>query len=240
VTAATAALGAGDCEQIGDGVLRQPVNTVSSAAFVLAGIWLLTRTLHTPPGWRRRLMAFALAVILAGLGSIAFHGVSVRGARALHDLGTAAVPLVLIAQRTDDLTRLSRLPRTTWPLTLTALLLTGAAVRAVSPAATGAVQALAVVAAGVLEGRFRLRGKPATGPALDATPRRRYLTAAAALSVGLVAYAAGRTGSPVCDPTSLWQGHGLWHLLAAGAATAFGYGAYDIAPARKSPAHHGR
>lgn len=30
-----------------------------------------------------------------------------------------------------------------------------------------------------------------------------------------VAYVAGRTGSPLCDPASLWQPHAVWHALSA-------------------------
>ena len=36
--------------------------------------------------------------------------------------------------------------------------------------------------------------------------------------LGGLAYAGGRTGSPVCDADSLLQLHGLWHLSTAAAA----------------------
>lgn len=36
------------------------------------------------------------------------------------------------------------------------------------------------------------------------------------LVAGLMAYAAGRTGSRWCRPDSLWQLHALWHVLIAG------------------------
>jgi hypothetical protein len=36
--------------------------------------------------------------------------------------------------------------------------------------------------------------------------------------LGLTAYAAGRSGSPLCRPDSLWQYHGAWHVLSAVAA----------------------
>jgi hypothetical protein len=52
--------------------------------------------------------------------------------------------------------------------------------------------------------------------------RRRWLsawaTAAGLFALGLVAYAAGRSGSPLCRPDSLWQYHGAWHVLSAAAA----------------------
>lgn len=39
-------------------------------------------------------------------------------------------------------------------------------------------------------------------------------------AVGLAAYAAGRTASPLCRPDSPWQLHGAWHILSAAAALA--------------------
>ncbi|MBD0322546.1 MAG: hypothetical protein ICV72_04055 [Aldersonia sp.] len=36
--------------------------------------------------------------------------------------------------------------------------------------------------------------------------------------LGLAAYAAGRSGSSLCRPESLWQYHGAWHVLSAAAA----------------------
>ena len=64
--------------------------------------------------------------------------------------------------------------------------------------------------------------------------RRRWSTWATAAGVfvlGLAAYAAGRTGSPLCRPDSLWQYHGAWHVLSAAAA---GWAARAMAP---SPQH---
>jgi hypothetical protein len=41
---------------------------------------------------------------------------------------------------------------------------------------------------------------------------------AGVFALGLAAYAAGRSGSPLCRPDSLWQYHGAWHVLSAAAA----------------------
>lgn len=51
-------------------------------------------------------------------------------------------------------------------------------------------------------------------------PRWRSVWAQAAgvFALGLIAYAAGRSGSPFCRPDSLWQYHGAWHVLTAVAA----------------------
>ncbi|WP_286149466.1 hypothetical protein [Mycobacterium sp. IS-1496] len=45
-----------------------------------------------------------------------------------------------------------------------------------------------------------------------------WAPAAAIFALGLAAYAAGRSGSPLCRPDSLWQYHGAWHVLSAVAA----------------------
>jgi predicted membrane channel-forming protein YqfA (hemolysin III family) len=59
----------------------------------------------------------------------------------------------------------------------------------------------------------------AVGLALTARDQWRvWLTAAAILAIALIAYAAGRSGSPLCRPDSLWQYHGVWHVLTAAAA----------------------
>ena len=44
------------------------------------------------------------------------------------------------------------------------------------------------------------------------------VSVAGVFALGLVAYAAGRSGSPLCRPDSLWQYHGAWHVLSAVAA----------------------
>lgn len=59
----------------------------------------------------------------------------------------------------------------------------------------------------------------AVGLALTARRQRRvWLTAAGIFALGVIAYAAGHSGSPLCRPESLWQYHGAWHILSAAAA----------------------
>ena len=45
-----------------------------------------------------------------------------------------------------------------------------------------------------------------------------WAVAAGVFALGLAAYAAGRSGSPLCRPDSIWQYHGAWHVLSAAAA----------------------
>jgi hypothetical protein len=84
------ALGAGDCERLHDGLIAQPVNTASALAYVAVGAWLAGRGLRAGDG-RRPLLAFGLAVGLAGVGSVDYHGTGSPAARLLHDGGLYAV-----------------------------------------------------------------------------------------------------------------------------------------------------
>ena len=57
---------------------------------------------------------------------------------------------------------------------------------------------------------------------------RTWAAAAGVFALGLAAYAAGRSASPLCRPDSFWQYHGAWHVLSAAAA---GWAARAMAPA---------
>jgi hypothetical protein len=70
------ALGASDCEALHEGWLGQPVNTLSSVAYVVAGAYVLRRS-------GPRLPAVALAAV--GAGSVLYHGPMTPGAGLAHD-----------------------------------------------------------------------------------------------------------------------------------------------------------
>jgi hypothetical protein len=78
----------GDCERVRPGLLGQPVNTVTSAAYLVAAGWVWRRRAR-----RRSLWAGTLA--LAGAGSVAYHGPGTPAGKALHD--GALVVLALVA-----------------------------------------------------------------------------------------------------------------------------------------------
>jgi hypothetical protein len=72
-----------DCEQLHDGLLEQPVNALSSLAYVAAGMWV----------WRHdRLQGAALVAV--GVGSIAYHGFGGTVAHWLHDVTIVVVAVV--------------------------------------------------------------------------------------------------------------------------------------------------
>ena len=74
-----------DCELLHDGLLDEPVNALSSLAYVAAGAWV----------WRHDRRQGA-ALIAVGIGSFAYHGFGGRAAHALHDV-TILLLLVLVA-----------------------------------------------------------------------------------------------------------------------------------------------
>jgi hypothetical protein len=75
------ALGASDCEALHSGWLGQPVNALSSLAYVAAGAFLLRRGGPIGP---------ALALGATGVGSVLYHGPMPLGSEAVHD-GSLAV-----------------------------------------------------------------------------------------------------------------------------------------------------
>lgn len=69
-------LGGSDCEAVRDAVLAQPVNSLSSLAYVAAGAYVLRR---------RGPVAPALALVAVGAGSVLYHGPMPPGAELVHD-----------------------------------------------------------------------------------------------------------------------------------------------------------
>ncbi len=78
-------LGGSDCERLRDGPLAQPVNTLTSAAYVAAAGTLVARARPVAPGRRIGVATYSCVLALVGIGSIAYHGPQPPGAKALHD-----------------------------------------------------------------------------------------------------------------------------------------------------------
>ncbi|REK24568.1 MAG: hypothetical protein DWQ40_01510 [Actinobacteria bacterium] len=170
-----------DCELITSTFLGQPVNTLTTIAFVAAGLIVARRP---------RLRWVGIALIATGVGSFLFHGPMPPGSQWAHDV-TLDWLLLIIAGLGSPWERLTRLPG----FALIGLLLW---------AVPGAADLLAVVltAAGVVIHLFWHRSP-------------RTITALLVLGGLAVFGRLGSTNGPFCDPESLLQPHGLWHLGAA-------------------------
>jgi uncharacterized membrane protein YcjF (UPF0283 family) len=101
---------AGDCERLGDGFLAQPVNALSSLAYVAVGTELMVRAWQQRSrGWSSfGLAAFGALVAAEGVGSVGFHGPGDRASHFLHD---AAIGATLAFVATTEVVALVRRPR---------------------------------------------------------------------------------------------------------------------------------
>lgn len=135
----------------------------------------------------------ALLIAGVGAGSIAFHGPMPLWGEAVHDV-TIIWSLVWVI-----LVELGR--QRLW---VVAFLLTGLV--ALTPAIADPGQATLAIAALALQ--------------VTARDYRVLRTICVGLlSLGASIGTLSRTGWPLCDPYSLWQGHGFWHLASAAALT---------------------
>ena len=190
-----------DCERLVAGAIEQPVNSLTALALVAVGAWVLL-PIGRPRG--RLPAVFGLALVAAGLGSVAFHASGSAAAHWLHDVSLIGV-LGVVA-----LVHAGRAARAVPGVVAGygALLAAAGALRALVPGSTDAAVAVLLVAVVVAEVVARRRG---AGPLLD-------VPVVALFGLGLVALALGRTGGPLCAPDSVLQWHGAWHALAAASA----------------------
>lgn len=195
------------CELPGPGLLAEPVAATTSLAFVLAGalVLLLLRGQHQGAGDREpaRVVLHAVLVGAVGLGSFVEHGPAPAWGPVAHDVPLMATLALVAADGVADLT--GRRMRWWWWGVPTAAVAPAAATSAAT--STALQVTVAVVAVGVTLARAWHR------PAI----RARFAVALALLAVGSVVGTLSRAGGPLCDPASPWQGHGLWHVLAAAA-----------------------
>lgn len=199
------ALAATDCEAFTDGFWGQPVNTVTSGAFVAAGLAIVVA--HARCGAR---VMYGVLAIATGVGSVIAHGPAPAWSEPVHDLPLLALYAFVAADAVADLsTRPDAHNRrgmswrsAGWWLAPAVLIV--AAEQAGMP---GTPLEIVVVVAAVGASLLRMRARPGI--------RRRAGVALALLAFGALVGTLSRTGAPWCAPESLLQGHAVWHLLAA-------------------------
>jgi len=205
-------IGESDCETISSGFLAQPINAISSLAFTgigLVAIWWATQAEGNEKAVR---IVFGILMVLTGAGSVMFHGPQGPGSQFGHDV-TFLVTVWFVA--IVNLAGARRWNRGfEWGVfAVGALLLSVALV--LSPGLTNVLMVLTVVSLVASDVTLHRKGRMRT---------RWYVVSIVAIVVAVVMFLLGRTGAPLCDPDSLFQGHGVWHLLGA-----ISLGAYFVA-----------
>ena len=200
----SAASGGPGCEREAGGVLDEPVAALTSLAFVVAGVVIVLRA-RRRAGGARAVLAYAAWVAGVGVGSFVQHGPDPAWSDVAHDLPLLATLAYVGADGAADLTGRTR-TWWWWALPVVALLpLVVLAPRLGDLAQVG----VAVVAVTLTALRALVRPGP----------RRRLAAALGLLALGATVGTLSRAGWPWCDPTSPWQGHAAWHVLAAAALT---------------------
>ena len=196
-----AAMGTSDCEAIREAWLAQPVNAWSSGAYLLAGGYLAIR--------HRAIAAVApvltpavLALGAVAAGSFLYHGPQPAWGDAAHD-ATIALLLGSLASLGGAAGSLGDHRR---PVTV--VVVAAAALVVAVPSSVAMVHG--ALAAFVAVSAVRTMVRTGLTPAAQ--------VALVALAAGLVLFAVGRTGGPLCDPRSLAQPHAGWHVATAVAA----------------------
>lgn len=193
--------GAGFCE-VSDGPLAQPVNTLSNLGFVVAGLLIARHVARGEAGPTRLPTTYACLVVLLGPGSMAMHATESAAGGELDVLSMYLVSSFALAQA---VTRSSRTAAAVFTVALVAQVALNRAhleVPVVHEAGNAAFGATLLVAV-----------------ALEARHGTRWLAAAGgSLVVAFAVWNTAQTGSALCFPHSLYQGHGVWHVLCAVAA----------------------
>jgi len=194
---------ASDCERIRPGLITQPVNTATSLAYVVAGGAVAIRARQAQRAGHGVAFAGPLAgaLVLNGLGSVAYHGPGGRAGKWLHDTGLVAVNATLAVA---GAARLFELERRHVRVVDAALVAGAAGVLAIRPGAELAL--VAPLAAAAVAQELVRPTRPRGG---------RRLLGGLTLAAGAVVQARSRTGGVWCRPDGPFHGHGLWHLLSA-------------------------
>ncbi len=206
------------CEVARDQLVRQPANTFSNSGFVLAGLviaWHVGR--RKDPGavlTRFRGTAYAVLVVLLGPGSAAMHAsqTAVGG-----HLDTTSMYLLASFAAAYAVVRHQELGGAAFAWLFGALLLVCELVDLAGWRVPVVMSAGNLVFGVLLATALVLETRQSRWP--DRSIDLRWgLAGLAAMVVAFVIWNGAKDGTPFCHPTSLLQGHAVWHLLGAVAA----------------------
>jgi hypothetical protein len=203
-----AELGETDCEELADGLLAQPVNAISSLSYVVVGLTIAVLAVRSGRQLTNSLV-YAGCLAAVGLGSVAFHGPQTSGSQVMHDLPILITALFIL---NHDLA-VARGDRRRELWTFAAVSAVATMVSIVSPGLVPALTGLVVGGVLIVEYViFRRRLRP-----IDPRRQRRiYVAIVIVAAVAGASWLLGRSNSPACDPGSVVQLHGLWHIVSSG------------------------
>jgi hypothetical protein len=208
-------IGDSDCETISNGLLAQPINAISSLAFSVIGLGSIWWAMRAVGNERAVRIVFGVLMFLTGAGSVLFHGPQWTGSQFGHDV-TFLVTVWFIAIINISATLRWKHAVGWIVFAVGGVVLATALV--LSPGLTNVLMVATVVSLVASDVTLHRRGRVATPW---------YIASIVAIVAAVAMFLLGRTGGPLCDPGSLFQGHGVWHLLGAVAL-----GAYFVATSR--------
>ena len=207
------------CEAIRDSLVRQPANTWSSLAFVVAAFWVLVRIRSSDRGRtalsRAEAGLFVSALAIVGLGSAFYHARLTFFGQVLDVSGMYLIATFILLHRLGPRFRLP--PRGS----VVAFVIANAALmvaQVTTPSLRRVVFGVLLVAALVVEWQASRRGRPW------------LLRGTALMALAFAIWTLDRE-CLVCAPESLLQGHALWHILGAIAAACLFKSYEEDAPA---------
>jgi len=201
------------CEAIGNSTIRQPINTWSNLAFVWVGLFIAVSATPDRPLRRSDALLLAFACVAIGLGSWFYHAsLSFVGqwfdVMSMYLLG---VFMVLHAAA-----RLRPIGDQAFAVYYLAINVALGALLIVWPDARRYVFGVLIVAALILETISHRRKQT--------TLQAKWLIAALGMYVVAQVIWTLDLNHIVCDPTSVLQGHAVWHVLTAlSAGLLYGY-----------------
>jgi len=150
-----------------------------------------------------------LLMVVTGIGSFAFHGCDGAPWQFLHDISFLITIWTIAVINVADYRRWDR--PVGWGIVGVGVAVFSAALLigpTLTNLLTGLVGAALVVSDLMIERSGLLN-------------RTVWLVSLATMVGAVAVFLLGRTGGPLCDPDSVFQGHGVWHLLSATAITLY-------------------
>lgn len=205
------------CE-VGTGFVAQPANTFSNLGFVAVGLMVLWHASGESlrfGGDRIYPILYGAAALFLGTGSMALHGTLTSWGQWLDN---QAMHIFISFPIAYNMKRSHGWQRTGFFVAFLAIAGTALIVHTLVPEHSrqifGVMVGLALIAE-VMPAQPTLR-RWSRQPALRGN--RAYLLAAGGVfALAAVVWVVSHTGGMWCNPTSLLQGHALWHLLTAAA-----------------------